>query len=387
MIKETAGTDGHEKFEIVYPGDSSVILNWKAPVNTGGLPVKSYVVEQSTDGTTWIQATSVEASSLSAYIAELTNFREYRFRVSAVTDFGKGTPASLTASPSVLPTAALTLKLVSVGSGTLTVGWDAVTGGSASTISGYRVEFSLDGNTWTTSSTTASSATTATIGNLTNGKTYQIRVSPVTATGIGASSVILGTPATRPGVVTNLAATPSSGKMTLTFTKPKETGGLGIDYYIVEVAAAANGPWEVAVANSGSELTRIDVPALTNQKTYFFRVTAVNQVGKGAASAVVSAAPGAAASAPALKTYEISRTAATISWGAPTNTGGKAITGYVVETSVDGKKWVTAVKTNATNRRANIPLAKKAQLMRIRAVTSYGQGVPSLGVRLPGTGK
>jgi predicted phage tail protein len=281
----------------------------------------------------------------------------------------------------------LTLKLVSVGPGTLTVGWDPVTGGSASTISGYKVEFSLDGNTWTTSTTTASAATSATIGNLTNGKTYQIRVSPVTATGIGASSVILGTPATRPGVVTNLAATPSSGKMTLTFTKPKETGGLGIDYYIVEVAAAASGPWEVAVANSGSELTRIDVPALTNQKTYFFRVTAVNQVGKGAASAVVSAAPGAAASAPALKTYEISRTAATISWGAPTNTGGKAITGYVVETSVDGKKWVTATKTNATNRRANIPLAKKAQLMRIRAVTSYGQGVPSLGVRLPGTGR
>ena len=29
MIKETAGTDGHEKFEIVYPGDSSVITQTK----------------------------------------------------------------------------------------------------------------------------------------------------------------------------------------------------------------------------------------------------------------------------------------------------------------------------------------------------------------------
>jgi titin len=369
------------------PGDSSVILNWKAPVNSGGLAVKSYVVEQSEDGTIWIQATSVDATSLSAYIAELTNFKEYRFRVSAVTDFGKGTPALLTASPSVLPTAALTLKLVSVGPGTLTVGWDGVTGGSASTITGYKIEYSLDGLSWTTSSTTAASATSATLTGLTNGKTYQVRVSPVTATGVGASSVILGTPATRPDAVTNLAATPSSGKMTLTFTKPRNTGGLGIDYYIVEVAPAASGPWTVAIENSGSELTRIDVPALTNQKTYFFRVTAVNQVGKGAVSAVVSAAPGAAASAPALRTYVISRTAATITWGVPTDSGGKAITQYIVETSIDGKKWVTSATTNATNRRANIRLAKRAQLMRIRAVTSYGKGVPSLGVRLPGTGQ
>jgi large repetitive protein len=368
------------------PGDSSVILSWTAPVNTGGLPIKSYVVEQNTTGDTWSEVASVDMTSLSAYVSGLTNFTAYNFRVSAVTNFGKGASATLTASPSVLPTAALTLKLVSVGPGTVTVGWEPVTGGSSSTITGYKVEYSADGQVWTVSATTVASTTSATVSGLTNGKTYQIRVSPVTATGVGASSVILGTPATKPDAVTNLVATPSSSKMTLTFTRPKNTGGYGIDYYIAEVATAASGPWTVAIENSGSELTRIDIPGLANTRTYYFRVTAVNQVGKGTVSAVVSAAPGAAASAPVLRTFVISPRAASISWTVPKDNGGKAISSYVVEVSVDGKRWTTAVTTAVGTRSARVPLTRKAQLMRIRAVTSYGKGVPSLGVRLPGTG-
>ncbi|MBV5267875.1 MAG: fibronectin type III domain-containing protein, partial [Burkholderiaceae bacterium] len=109
----------------------------------------------------------------------------------------------------------------------------------------------------------------------------------------------------------------------------------------------------------------------------------VNQVGRGAVSAVVSAAPGAAASAPTLRTFVIAPRTATISWTIPTDNGGKAISSYVVEVSVDGKRWTTAVTTTASRRNARITLTGKAQLMRIRAVTSYGKGVPSLGVRLP----
>ena len=113
----------------------------------------------------------------------------------------------------------------------------------------------------------------------------------------------------------------------------------------------------------------------------------MNQIGKGPVSAVVNAVPGAAATAPALQTFGITPKAANITWAVPTDTGGKAITKYIVEVSADGVKWTVAVTTAAGKRAAAIPLTKKAQLMRVRAVTSYGNGVPSLGVRLPGTGK
>jgi hypothetical protein len=369
------------------PGDASVVLTWTAPANSGGLPVKTYVVEQSTDGNTWSQVSSVEASQLSAYIAGLTNFTEYRFRIAAVTDFGRGKYAALTASPSVLPTAPLSLKLVSVGPEKVVVGWELVAGGSSSTISGYKVEFSLDGKSWSTAATTASSATSATVTGLTNGKTYQIRVSPVTATGTGASSVILGTPATVPGIITGITPVPTSGKMTLTFAQPKNNGGLGIDYYVAEVATSANGPWTVAVENSGSALTRIDISELKNGATYFFRIKAVNQIGAGPASAPISAVPGAAATAPAFESFRIVGKNVSVSWGVPTDTGGKPISSYIVEVSADGRKWTTATTVKAGSRTASVALAKKAQLLRIRAVTSYGKGVPSLAIRVPGLGR
>jgi hypothetical protein len=182
-------------------------------------------------------------------------------------------------------------------------------------------------------------------------------------------------------------ATPSSGKVTLSFKQPASTGGYGVDHYMVEVATALNGPWTVAVENSGSSLTRFDVPGLTNNKTYYLRVTPVNQIGKGPASAPLPVIPGGAATAPTLSTFTISAKTASVSWLAPKDTGGKAITKYLVEDSADGAKWTVATSTGAGKRSATVGLAKKAQLMRVRAVTSFGKGVPSLAIRLPGLGK
>jgi hypothetical protein len=209
----------------------------------------------------------------------------------------------------------------------------------------------------------------------------------VTATGVGAPSVILGTPATVPTAVTGVVATPASGKVTLTFKQPADTGGYGIDHYIVEVANAVSGPWTVAIANSGSSLTRIDVPGLNNGKMYFLRITPVNQIGSGPASSPMPVIPGGAATAPALQTFSITGKSAAITWAVPSDTGGKAITKYIVQVSADGAKWTNAVTTSAGKRGAQVPLTKKAQLMRVLAVTSYGDGVPSLAVRLPGLGK
>ena len=367
------------------PGDSSVILNWSAPTDAGGLPIKNYVVEQSTDGVTWTNVSSLDGTTLNTYIDGLTNFTAYNFRVYAVTDFGQGAAATLTTSPSVLPTAPITLKLTSVSSGALSVGWTPVTGGSSSSITGYKVEYSVDGKSWTSSGTTPAIATVATVSGLVNGTTYQVRVSPVTANGVGASSVILGTPATVPSAVTNVMATPASGKVTLSFKQPASTGGYGVDHYMVEVATSLTGPWTVAVENSGSALTRFDVPGLTNNKTYYLRVTPVNQIGKGPASAPLPVIPGGAATAPTLSTFTISAKTATVSWTAPKDTGGKEITKYIVEVSADGAKWDVAATTGGKS--ATVKLAKKAQLMRVRAVTSFGNGVPSLAIRLPGLGK
>ena len=61
------------------------------------------------------------------------------------------------------------------------------------------------------------------------------------------------------------------------------------------------------------------------------------------------------------------------------------ILSFLVETSPDGLKWTTAKSVSARTNIYTVTRAKAALLIRVRAVTSIGPGVPTLGVRVPGT--
>ena len=366
-------------------GDSQVDLSWVAPTNTGGLAINSYLIEESTDGTNWSVAASTDGSTTSVNLQGLKNFTSYTFRVSAITNFGKGQSATLSATATVLPSAPLSLHVVSTGSQTVTIGWALPTDASAGQITGFKVEQSVDGNTWTQVANASGTSLTATLTGLTNGTTYEIRVSPISGAGQGASSVILAAPGAVPGQVTGLTATPGDKKVVLTFTTPTNNGGYSIDYYYVEVAKSPNGPWTVANPNTGSSITSVTIPSLVDGTTYYFRVSAVNQVGQGQASAAVGATPQPAAPAPIVQSFVLGKTTATIAWIPAPGATSKQIQKYTIETSLDGKTW-TAVKTIASSiKKFTVNRLKAPQLIRVRAVTAIGPGVPTLGIRIPGT--
>jgi hypothetical protein len=73
------------------------------------------------------------------------------------------------------------------------------------------------------------------------------------------------------------------------------------------------------------------VTGLTKGTSYTFTVTATNRAGTSSASAASAAIiPAAVPAAPTTVTVTTSDSSATISWVAPTVTGGSALTGYVV---------------------------------------------------------
>ena len=77
---------------------------------------------------------------------------------------------------------------------------------------------------------------------------------------------------------------------------------------------------------------------LTNGTLYYFKVAAVNSVGRGARLAEVSATPAAPATvpdAPTSLTATAGNTEVTLNWTAPVNDGGAPITGYMIEYSVN----------------------------------------------------
>jgi titin len=228
-------------------GDSQVDLSWTAPTDTGGLKINNYIIEESTDGTNWILASSTDGSTTEVNLQGLKNYTNYTFRVSAVTNFGKGLSATLATNASALPSAPLALHIVSFGSQTVTIGWAFPTGASASSVNGFKIEQSIDGTTWTADPQASASALTSTLNGLTNGTTYEIRVTPIAGSGLGASSVILATPGNAPSAATGLAAVSGNGQVTLTFTTPANNGGFSIDNYTVQIANSSNGPWRLQI--------------------------------------------------------------------------------------------------------------------------------------------
>jgi hypothetical protein len=126
------------------------------------------------------------------------------------------------------------------------------------------------------------------------------------------------------------SANPGNAKVVLVWTAPSSNGGSAITGYKVYRGTTSGG--ETLLTWPGNVLTYTDAP-LTNGKTYYYKVSAVNTVGAGALSNELSATPTASVTTPSAPTL-ISATPGNgkvvLVWTAPSNNGGSPITGYKV---------------------------------------------------------
>jgi titin len=178
-------------------------LTWRPPSSTGGAAVSDFLIEYSTDGTTWttydhgVEAWSIyEQMQINILATGLANSTTHTFRVSAINAAGTG-PASGTASAST-HTAPVAPTGLSVECGdplrtiiewTRPVDWQG-SGGSA--ITDYVVEYSTDsGVTWTTAESTgypppgSLSSNAQSVTELVDGTAYLLRVAAVNPIGTG----------------------------------------------------------------------------------------------------------------------------------------------------------------------------------------------------------
>jgi hypothetical protein len=87
-------------------GDGSVSLTWAAPASDGGSAITDYVVEYSTNDTTWSTFVDGTSALTSATVTGLANATTYRFRVTVRNDVADGVVS--TASATVTPAAPTT---------------------------------------------------------------------------------------------------------------------------------------------------------------------------------------------------------------------------------------------------------------------------------------
>ncbi len=332
---------GHQR------GDGTVTLSWRLPGSNGGSPITGYRVEraESVEGPwTQVATRAADAPSVSVTVDGPLDVRRW-FRVVAVNAAGDGEATVLDLTLRGSPSQVTNLE---AWPGSVVLTWDEATAASPNPDITYYVERSTSpGGGYAPLGSTDELMFTDT--SVVGGTTYWYRVYASN----GVNDLVAGENqgvgvAGEPSVPVSIAATsvPSAptitsavvapvvgaGEVRLAWSVPA-TGGSPILDYVVDyqrTSAGAGDPWILADDGYGTATTAT-ITGLTIGTAYRFRVTAVNGIGVGAPSAVVTATPGAVVpGVPRELTAAATATGVVLTWEPPTTNGGSPILDYVL---------------------------------------------------------
>lgn len=315
-----------------FASPSSVALGWEEPSSDGGVPVSEYRVYRSTGGGSFSLLGERNVGDAWFIDGEVSIGATYEYRVTSVNAVGESLPAQVSATAtSHLPSMPENIS-ITPSNASATLAWDPPLSDGGNPLDGYSVYRN------NCAAPMAKVADTTTPGftdtPLTNGAQYCYEVRAVTVLGEGpASDTVRVQPRTTPGSPTNVASTPQNTQVVLSWTAGS-SGGAGIEYY--RVYRTAPGGSETLVATLfGNVFTYTDT-GLTNGVEYGYQLSASNEAGEGAKSAVHYATPSTIPTAPLSLRIEPHNARINLTWNPPTSNGGAPITGYVIQRSTGG---------------------------------------------------
>ncbi len=373
-------------------GTTRIDLSWTAPADDGGADITGYKIEWSADGNApWNELVADTGSTTTTYNnTGLQPGQTRHYRVSAINSAGTGVPSSAASATTdaVAPDAPTSLSATASGNTRIDLLWTAPANDGGADITGYKIEWSADGNAPRADLVADTGSTTTSYSNtgLQPGDTRHYRVSAINSAGTGSpsSAASTTTDANAPDAPTSLSATANgTTRIDLSWTAPADDGGADITGYNIEWSADGNAPWNELVADTGSTTTTYNNTGLQPGQTRHYRVSAINSAGTGVPSSAASATTDAVApDAPtSLSATASGNTRIDLLWTAPANDGGGDITGYNIEWSADGNApWNELVAdTGSTTTTYNNTGLQPGQTRhcRVSAINSVGTGPPS----------
>ena len=316
-------------------GNGSAVVTVSG-ASANGSAISSYTVQayDATGAEITGKTCTITSPSTSCTVTGLTNGSSYTFKASATNGVGTSSFSAPSASvtPAGVPSAPTGLTVTS-GTGKVTVSWTAPTA-NGSAITSYTVQaYDKDGNSVSGATCTISAPTTAcdVSSNLDPGTNYTFKIIASNAAGAGSASTASSAAAVNaaPSAPLNVTATSTNGGATVSWDAPADSRGSAVTGYTVTAYNSNNNAVGTCTATAPTQTC--SATGLTNGEAYTFKVTATNGIGTSAQSTASAAVkPSTVPGAPTNVLASAGDASASISFTAPTNTGGSPITGYTV---------------------------------------------------------
>uniref|UniRef100_A0A452T2T7 Immunoglobulin-like and fibronectin type III domain-containing protein 1 n=1 Tax=Ursus maritimus TaxID=29073 RepID=A0A452T2T7_URSMA len=275
---------------------AGVCLRWRPPKDDGGRAVEHYVVERQQAGrSAWLRAGQAPVDSTTFTDADVEQGKKYTFRVQAVTSEGAGEALESTevlVAPEALPGPPSSPTIQSASSQGITLTWTAPRGPGSAHILGYLIEKRKKGsNTWMAVNVQPVPERRWTVVDVRQGCQYEFRVTAVSPSGPGepgppSDAVFARDPMRPPGPVRDLQVIDTSHtSITLSWAQPDAQDGDRAQGYVVELRGSDSLQW--SPCHEGTvPVTTFTAKGLRPQESYFVRVTAVNDGGRGQPTAL-----------------------------------------------------------------------------------------------------
>jgi len=300
-----------------------VILNWERPLDDGGADLTYNLYRGEVSGDLVLL---IALGNVTTYTdMDIGIGQTYFYQVAAENSVGEGARSNEVSSNPDLPSDPA-LSATSQGT-TVTLAWTAPSDTGSSAITNYRVYRGPD---------SGSMSLLVELGNVltyeddtvTTGQTYVYQVSAVNDQGEGPRSnqvsVQIGSVPSEP---IHIGAMTEGAGNVITWDEPDDDGGFSISGYKVYRGTSAASLTLRATLGDVLNFTDLDLVAGTE---YYYAVSAFNAKGEGPQSDVVMMRANSVPSAPLNLELEAGNGTVSLSWDAPTSTGGSPITGYKV---------------------------------------------------------
>lgn len=365
-------------------GDGVVTLDWHEPAFDGGVPITSYNVYRGVlQGSTNYLTTVGNQLNYTDY--NLENGQKYYYTVSALNEVGEGARSIETNGTSkTIPGAPQNLQAFA-GDDFILLTWapPLVDGGSA--ISNYMIYRAVSNESRTELATLGIQLTYNDTG-LSYNSTYSYIVTAVNEVGEGPSSSeaisSTGSPKTIPSAPRELIAFGGNGKITLSWLPPISTGNLPIVNYTIYKGNTSD--QKVFFTMVGNVLSYVDT-SVTNNETYYYWISASNDVGEGSFSNEIYAIPRSdtVPTAPTNLSAVVSSDQIVLSWSKPETDGGTQILNYVIFRGNGPNDLASLTVVGYVHSYTDTGVVQgQVYYYRVRAVNAVGEGAFSVTVNV-----